>query len=180
MQSVIQRSERQSRSCKKIPIKNLPGRFIVVDAEDYGRLSRFEWIKLNNRICRYTRSRPKVRSISAEVLQVNIRGRVDHKNLDIFDNRKENLRLSSGSQNQSNRRKPKNNTSGLKGVGKRRDRWEARIVVKGKYIYLGYFDDKIEAAKAYDRAARKYFGEFARPNFPMRFPRTGKHAICNS
>jgi hypothetical protein len=46
------------------------------------------------------------------------------------------------------------------------NRWRARIRVNGKRISLGLFKDEIEAAKAYDRAARKYHGEFASLNFP--------------
>lgn len=55
------------------------------------------------------------------------------------------------------------NTSGYKGVFWRRDRskWRAKI---GKKT-IGLFDSKIEAAKAYDREAKRIFGEFAKPNF---------------
>ena len=44
-------------------------------------------------------------------------------------------------------------------------KWTAQIKVDGKHIHLGYFQSEKEAAKAYDKAALKYFGEFANPNF---------------
>jgi len=45
-------------------------------------------------------------------------------------------------------------------------KWAARITFERKQIHLGYFLSEIEAAKAYDRAAIKYHGEFAYLNFP--------------
>jgi hypothetical protein len=67
-----------------------------------------------------------------------------------------------------NRRKKKNTTSQFVGVNlyKPSRRWDSRITHQGKRIKLGRFDSEIEAAKAYDEAAKKYFGEFARLNFP--------------
>jgi hypothetical protein len=60
----------------------------------------------------------------------------------------------------------RDNTSGYKGVQKSRKRWIARIMVNGKHIGLGTFDAPEEAARAYDRAAKLYHGDFAVPNFP--------------
>jgi hypothetical protein len=67
-----------------------------------------------------------------------------------------------------NRRKKKNTTSQFVGVNfyKPSKKWDSRITHQGKRIKLGRFVSEIEAARAYDEAAKKYYGEFARLNFP--------------
>lgn len=89
---------------------------------------------------------------------------VDHINLNPLDNRRANLRLATNSQNQHNRRKYKNNTSGYKGVfwHKKNKRWTAGIRLSGKRIYLGSFSTAELAYKAYCDAAKELHGEFAR------------------
>ena len=89
---------------------------------------------------------------------------VDHINGNVLDNRLSNLRICTPSQNQANSKLPKNNTSGYKGVSKNGDGWKAKIRVDYAYYYLGTFLTKEEAARAYNAAAIKYFGEFARLN----------------
>lgn len=88
---------------------------------------------------------------------------VDHINGDRADNRIVNLRLATHSENQQNRRRPSNNTSGHKGVSwiKRYQKWQATIRVGRRNINLGRFDTKEAAANAYGRAALKHHGEFA-------------------
>lgn len=85
-----------------------------------------------------------------------------------LDNRLSNLRLTDKTLNQANERLSINNTSGFKGVWwqKQARMWRADILVRGRKRHIGYFTDKVEAAKAYDAAAREEFGEFARVNFP--------------
>ncbi len=92
----------------------------------------------------------------------------DHINHDAMDNRSANLRAATKTQNLYNRKKFPNSTSSkYKGVSwvKRNRKWLASITLKNKKIHLGCFRDEIEAAKAYDRAAIKYHGEFACLNF---------------
>lgn len=92
---------------------------------------------------------------------------VDHKNGDGLDCRRENMRLATRKQNAFNRKRPSVNTSGFKGVTlvKPTGKWLAQIEVGGKNMHLGTYESKIEAARAYDKAAIKYHGEFARLNF---------------
>lgn len=91
---------------------------------------------------------------------------IDHIDGDKTNNRIKNLRGCTHSQNMRNANISKNNTSGLKGVDwKKQDKkWRSRVRVNGKQISLGLFNDKIEAAKAYDSAALEHHGEFAKTN----------------
>ena len=90
----------------------------------------------------------------------------DHINRNRLDNRRSNLRVATDTQNCRNSGIRSHNTTGYKGVAHRKHstRWWARIVVDGKFIYLGQYDTAEEAALAYNKAAIKYFGEFASPN----------------
>lgn len=88
---------------------------------------------------------------------------IDHKDgnpLNCLDN---NLRICTHSQNNHNQKLSSNNTSGWKGVcwSKQNQKWQAYITVGGKQIHLGFFSIKEDAARAYNVAAIKYFGEFA-------------------
>ena len=92
-------------------------------------------------------------------------GFLDHENNLYDDNRIANLRAATHAQNMSNKRRYKNNTSGFKGVCAADGKWVASIQCSSKRVLLGRFENKEEAARAYDRAARQLFGEFARTNF---------------
>jgi AP2 domain-containing protein/HNH endonuclease len=91
---------------------------------------------------------------------------VDHINGDTLDNRRCNLRICSHKENLRNQKLPKNSKSGYKGVTwyKRIKKWRSHIRLNKKQIHLGYFDDIKLAANAYNEAAIKYFGEFAKLN----------------
>lgn len=88
---------------------------------------------------------------------------VDHKNRNPLDNRFSNLRLTTDRQQRANTGKQKNNTSGYKGVSWSRNakKWCAQTSVYRRHVHLGYFTNKHEAARAYNQAALKYFGEYA-------------------
>lgn len=90
--------------------------------------------------------------------------RIDHRDLCSINNKWENLRLATGSQNMANRAIPKNNTSGFKGVSafRKSGRWRATIKCEGKFTQIGVFATKEEAHAAYLAKARELFGEFAR------------------
>lgn len=96
------------------------------------------------------------------------REHVDHINGDGLDNRRENLRLATASQNGCNRGSMSNNNSGYKGVvfQKNSKKWQAGTTSGGKYKYLGLYDNIIDAALAYDRYAYEHHGEFANCNYP--------------
>jgi hypothetical protein len=92
----------------------------------------------------------------------------DHINHDGLDNRMANLRNCTVAQNSANSRSSKNATSKYKGVSwnSERRKWVAFIKKDGTPFYLGAFEDEVQAAKAYDEAAKKLHGEYAKLNFP--------------
>lgn len=86
---------------------------------------------------------------------------VDHINHNPLDNRKENLRLCTTSENKRNSVKQTLGTSRFKGVHLYQGKWWAKITVSGKRVYLGRYDTEEQAAKAYVDAAQIHHGEFA-------------------
>jgi len=94
-------------------------------------------------------------------------GQVDHINGIRTDNRIVNLRLSDNQRNQMNRTSVIGSSSEFLGVSfyKSRGNWEANIKFGDHKGRIGYFASEIDAAKAYDREARRLFGEYANPNF---------------
>jgi len=152
------------------------GVWTILDRQDYYRFGHFKWVVIGNDGKFYAVRNVKVGQIKTETMRLHReimnapKGLlVDHRNSDSLDNRRSNLRLATHSQNQFNKRKTKTNTtSRYLGVtfDKSRGQWAAKIKHSNKRIWLGRFDSEIEAAKAYDEAAKKYHGEFARLNFP--------------
>lgn len=94
---------------------------------------------------------------------------VDHKNRNPNDNRWENLRAATGSQNCANKRLRSDNSHGCHGIRLDKNKaklgrkkiWQARINVNGRQISLKYHETKERAAQAYTAAAKQYFGEFS-------------------
>lgn len=89
---------------------------------------------------------------------------VDHINMVKTDNRISNLRLGSRGQNMANMRATKANKSGFIGVhwAKREGKWVSSITIDHKFKFLGYYDDPVSAAKAYNEECAKIHGDFAK------------------
>jgi hypothetical protein len=88
---------------------------------------------------------------------------IDHIDQDQSNNNIENLRIATHQQQQCNKKGMQNSTSIYKGVGwaKQQNKWKASICVNNKRMHIGYFENEIDAAKAYDAAAKRYHGQFA-------------------
>lgn len=152
---------------------NLPvsgGRFTKIDNEDYELLSKFTWYFWTDGVFCQQRiketGKKKTIRINRLIMKYPKSMVVDHINHDILDNRKCNLRICTIGQNDKNQKLRRTSTSGFKGVtwNTKDKKWRAKIRLNYKYIFLGGFDNKIDAAKAYDEGATKYHGEFACTN----------------
>jgi len=145
------------------------GKWAIVDRDRLYALWQYHWMYSNGYAVRHDGKRliymhRVLLGIEDETGEVE----GDHMFGDGLDNRMCRLRRSSEQQNQCNKQKAKNNTSGFKGVSwiDGRRKWRAGLVVKGCFVLGGYFDSKVEAAKARDILAVEHHGEFARLNFP--------------
>ncbi len=151
------------------------GKWVILDQQDYYRLRIFKWIVYGNGTNLYAirhqliePNKTKTVYMHREIMNPPPDLVVDHRNCDGLDNRKQNLRFATHAQNTRNRRKKKNGSSQFLGVyfNKEKSTWDSQLMHNGKKIWVGRFDNEIDAAKAYDETARKYHGEFARLNFP--------------
>lgn len=135
------------------------GLVVLVDDDDYESLSKHKWHSQGG----YVRN-AKLGTMH-RFLMKHPEGSVDHINGNKCDNRRVNLRLATHSQNMQNRHYGWG-TSKYRGViwSRNHDAWQARIKLNGKSIYLGMFRDELDAAKAYNAAKDKYYGEYAGPN----------------
>ncbi len=156
---------------KEIPLTQ--GKVALVDDEDYDRLMAMgKWYahvdKNKNTI--YARRTQNGKTIRMHRIILNIiddGALVDHENGNGLDNRRKNLRMCTKRQNNLNVTIRKNNTSGFKGVVWQKDRrkWQVQIRIgNGVKKHIGHFVSITEAARAYNEAAIKYHGEFAKLN----------------
>lgn len=156
-------------------IRLTQGKYAIVDPDDYPRLAKYKWCAVKQRRIFYAqrivtvgkRQRKNIQ-MHREIIKAEDGKFCDHINRNGLDNRKANLRVVTPLENGWNKAKQRGkHSSKYKGVSWFRvdKKWQARIQANGRKIFLGYFHDEIDAAKAYDNAALKYHGQFAVLNF---------------
>jgi hypothetical protein len=150
----------------------LPDKLCLVDADIYPELIGYNWYYGcgGYAVCsRQVSGKKKTIYMHRQIMNAKKGIEVDHINRDKLDNRTDNLRLcrrKGNARNLPKRLKDGKAMSLYKGVTWRKDRqkWCARIVVDYKTISLGVFMKEIDAALAYNEAAKKYFGKYANLN----------------
>ena len=144
------------------------GKFAIIDDEDFELIKNSKWHYDNYGYAHATINYKQVR-MHRLILGLKPKEIGDHINGDRLDNRRSNLRVCSFRENLTNKKISLRNKCGYKGVylnsksGKKV--WRADVYSLGKKYYLGLFETKEEAAKAYDEGAKKHHGEFASLNF---------------
>ena len=158
---------------KEIPLtgKQGRGRVALIDDEDYALVSRFRWYAkvVDSKIYAATShsgaSGAAKRPICMHVFLTGY-DLTDHRNGDGLDNQRENLRVATQAQNLMNRGYPSSNTSGFKGVSRKRDKWVAGIKANGVHKRLGGFTTPEQAARAYDAMAIEFARRVRAPELP--------------
>lgn len=148
---------------------------VLIDDEDEERVLRYTW---HVTYC-YRHGRAFLKNVQTDIIKNNKKTglllhrllipntcMIDHVDGNPLNNQKSNLRACLNSENAKNVGKYTNNTSGFKGVSwhRRVKKFYAQIGNNGQKIYLGYFAKKEDAARAYNEAAKRLHGEFARLN----------------
>lgn len=159
---------------KKIPLTK--GKVALVDDADYRYLNRWRWRVIKpDKIFYAIRHSPRIQGKRTEIymhrqilrLHPGNKKQADHINGDGLDNRRCNLRACTNRENACNQRSQSGRSSKYKGViwDHRDGKWQVYVKFNGRKKHLGLFNDEVEAAKAYDAAAKLLFGEFAKFNF---------------
>lgn len=143
-----------------------------VDDEDYKKLSEYKWYYHGGYAVRnhYNNGIQRTVIMHRTIMKVLLpKEEIDHIDHNGLNNQKNNLRVGTHRQNIINRPTTSKFTiyKGLRFSTNVKKPWQARIVIEnGVRMSLGYFKEEVDAAKAYDKAAKEHFGEFAHLNFP--------------
>ena len=149
------------------------GEYAIVDDCDYDRLNRYKWHLSKTRNSKYAKRSQYIAGKGVSIFMHRIISiclppdlKTDHANGDGLDNRRANLRFCTVAENAWNQGPYSDTSSKYKGVYWHKDieKWAATIQVNGKQLSLGYFEYEEDAATAYDIAALRYHGEYARTN----------------
>lgn len=159
-----------THAVKTIEVPLSPEGTTLIDADDFEKLRDYRFYRVGHKNFKYVSIRKKKTSgitmLHRHLLNAPAHLQVDHINGNSLDNRQANLRLCTRLDNCRNRAKRFDSTSPYKGVlwNKQNKNWRVRIRVNWKPIEVGSFKTAEEAARAYNEAAVKYYGEFARIN----------------
>jgi hypothetical protein len=154
-------------------IKLTRNKSTIIDNEDFDLVNQYKWFgyKDHNKekwyVLGYKKGERKKYIYMHRLILSAPKGiLVDHRDRDGLNNQKSNLRLCNHSQNLQNQKK-RSSLKKHKGVYwcKNVNKWNAQIGINSKSYSLGYFDNEIEAARAYNNKAKELFGEFARLNY---------------
>jgi hypothetical protein len=143
-------------------IKLTKGLYAKVDDNLFEELNKKKWLATNGG---YAARSSKTYFMHRFIINAPDDMEVDHIDGDKLNNQLKNLRICTKSQNQSNSARRIDSTSGYKGVCKNHKKWQAYIQHGNKRIYLGTWNTPEDAARAYDKAAKKLNGNFSRTNF---------------
>lgn len=168
LEAIFSRCNSLPVGCRWLAVTSGQKRFVyaLVDIETFDEVSGLLWGLSTRGYVFRRRDRVNVYLHHVVFGERPLTGEIDHINRDQLDNRRQNLRHLTHSQNSANTAHRKNNTSGYRGVHWFQNRWVAKISVEGIEHHLGRFTTPEEAARAYDEVARRLRGEFAQLNFP--------------